>query len=424
MIKKVKSYLSNDQYNKMVSNFSFLAIISIANKFLPLLVIPYIVRTIGVEKYGVIMFAQAIMMYFQITTKYSFELTATKFISFNRDNIDKISYYFWNVLATQLLLFLIASVVFLAIFFSFDRFYIEKEVFLFSFLLVFTTIWAPMWFFQGIEEMKFIAIFNIIARVIYTVGIFVFIQEESDYIWIPLINSLSFLIVGMYAIHFIKRKYNIRFNKPSFVQMKILLKEGKHIFLSNMSVIFYTTTNTVLLGLLTNYTTVGIYSLAETIFGAYSQIIKIYSTVIYPHLARYADNVSKLYTQARKFLKLYIGILFFASVFLFFISEFTIELLFGEGHEKSVYVLQILAISLLLEPLGGFLTPYLAIKSKYKVISKITFLTMLVNFILVFPMIYFYEERGLAYLFLILSVVQVYLNLKHNPELLKWRERY
>lgn len=422
MIKKVKSYLLNDQYNKMVSNFSFLAIISIANKFLPLLVIPYIVRTIGVEKYGVIMFAQAAMMYFQTTTKYSFELTATKFISFNRENIEKISDYFWNVIGTQILLFLMTLLVFLAIFFSFERFYIEKEVFFFSFLMVFTTIWAPMWFFQGIEEMKYIAIFNIIARVVYTVGIFIFIQEESDYIWIPLINSLSFLIVGIYVINFVRTKYKVRFRKPSFEQMKILLKEGSHIFFSNMSVIFYTSTNTVLLGLLTNYTAVGIYSLAETIFGAYSQIIKIYSTVVYPHLARYADNVNKLYVQARKFLKLYIVILFFASGFLFLISDITIGLLFGEGHDKSVFILQILAISLLLEPLGGFFTPYLAIKSHYKVISKITFLTMIVNFILVFPMIYFYEERGLAYMFFILSVVQVYLNLKHNTELLKWRD--
>lgn len=423
MIKKVKSYLLNDQYNKMVSNFSFLAIISLANKFLPLLVIPYIVRTIGVEKYGVIMFAQAVMMYFQITTKYSFELTATKFISFNRENLEKVSHYFWNVIATQILLFLIALLVFLAIFFSFERFYVEKEVFLFSFLMVFTTIWAPMWFFQGIEEMKYIAIFNIIARVVYTVAIFIFIQEESDYIWIPLINSLSFLIVGIYVINFVRTKFNVRFRKPSLAQMKILLKEGSHIFFSNMSVILYTTTNTVLLGLMTNYTMVGIYSLAETIFGAYSQIIKIYSTVVYPHLARYADNISKLYSQARKFLKLYIVILFFASIFLFLISGITIELLFGEGHEKSVFVLQILAISLLLEPLGGFLTPYLAIKSQYSVISKITFLTMIINFILIFPMIYFFEERGLAYVFLILSVVQVYLNLKHNPELLKLRDK-
>lgn len=422
MIKKVKSYLLNEQYNKMMSNFSFLAIISIANKFLPLLVIPYIVRTIGVEKYGVIMFAQAVMMYFQITTKYSFELTATKFISFNREDIEKISDYFWNVIGTQILLFLVTLLVFLAIFFSFERFYVEKEVFLFSFLMVFTTIWAPMWFFQGIEEMKYIAIFNIIARVVYTVGIFIFIQDESDYIWVPLINSLSFLIVGIYVINFVRTKYKVSFRQPSFVQIKILLKEGSHIFFSNMSVIFYTSTNTVLLGLLTNYTAVGIYSLAETIFGAYSQIIKIYSTVIYPHLARYADNVSKLYSQARKFLKLYIVILFLASVFLLLISGITIELLFGEGHEKSIFILQILAISLLLEPLGGFFTPYLAIKSQYKVISKITFLTMIVNFILVLPMIYFYEERGLAYMFFILSVVQVYLNVKHNTELLKWRD--
>jgi len=418
MIRKVKRYLSNKQYKKMVSNFSYLAIINMANKFLPLLVIPYIVRTIGVEKYGIIMFAQATIMYFQITTRYSFELTATKFISLHRKDVEKISEHFWNVIATKLSLFVVASFIFLIILFSFERFYVEKEVFLFSFLMIFANIWIPMWFYQGIEEMKFIAIFNIIAKLLYAIGIFIFIKEANDYIWVPLISFLSYLFVGVYAQYVAKVKYGVKFIFPLFREIKVLLVDGKHIFLSNLSVIFYTTTNTVLLGLLTNYTTVGIYSLAETVFGAYSQIIKTYNTIVYPHLARYADNMTKLYMQARKFIKLYVIILFIASLFLFLISDIAIELLFGEGHEKSVFILRVLAVSLLLEPLGGFFTPYLAIKSKYKIISKITFTTMLINFILIFPMIYFYEEKGLAYTFLILSVVQVYLNLKHNRELL------
>ena len=56
MIKRLNRLLSEEKYKKMVSNFSYLAIINVANKFLPLLVIPYIIRTIGVEKYGVIVF--------------------------------------------------------------------------------------------------------------------------------------------------------------------------------------------------------------------------------------------------------------------------------------------------------------------------------------------------------------------------------
>jgi len=420
MIKRLNRLLSEEKYKKMVSNFSYLAIINVANKFLPLLVIPYIIRTIGVEKYGVIVFASAIIMYFQILVRYSFDLTATKYISYHRDHINKLSHYFWNVMATIILLFFFGLIIFLIIVFSYEQFYLEKEVFLFSFVFVLANALVPMWFFQGIEEMKYIAIFNIISKILYTVTIFIFIQEESDYIWIPLLNSLSFLFVGIYAIIFIWKKYHIQFKIPSSVKILELLKEGKDIFFSNMSVTFYTTTNTVLLGLLTNYTIVGIYGLADTLFSAYSQIIKTYSTVIYPYLVRFSNKKEELYTQAKKFFFLYIVILITGSVFLFMISELTIEILFGEGHDKSILVLQILAVSLLLEPLGGFFTRYLAIKEEYKTIKIITFQTMIINFIIIIPLILLYEEIGVALAFIILSVIQVILNLNKNRELIRW----
>jgi PST family polysaccharide transporter len=421
MINKAKGYISQDKYKKMISNFSYLSLINIANKVLPLIVIPYIVRTIGVEKYGVIIFVYAIMQYFQTVTKYSFSLTATKYISLHREETDTISKYFWTVIATQLFLFMMGLLLFIPIIFGVERFYLEKEVFLFALIFVFASDLIPLWFFQGIEDMKYIALFNIATKFLYAIAIFTFVQSAEDYIFVPLINSLSFLLVGIFSIYFVMKHYGIKFVLPSFMHILELLKEGKDIFLSNISVSFYTTMNTVLLGFLTNYTVVGIYGLAETLFGAYTQIIKTYNMVIYPNLARFADNVKLLHSQARKFFILYLGILIIAAIFLFTISGLAIELMFGEGHEKSILVLQILAISLILEPLGGFFTGYLAIKSQYKTIRKITFITMILNFIIIIPMIMLYEEIGVALAFLLLSIVQVYLNLSHNREVLNFR---
>ena len=98
-------------------------------------------------------------------------------------------------------------------------------------------------------------------------------------------------------------------------------------------------------------------------------------------------------------------------------------MLYGEGHESSIIILKILALALLLEPLGGFFTAYLSLKSKYKTIRNITFKTMLINLVMVVPMILIYQEKGIAYLFLIISVVQVYLNIKNSFELIQYKEK-
>jgi len=422
VISKIKRLVHSQKYKKLINNFSYMAIINLANKAIPLIVAPYIVITIGIEKFGIISFALIIAMYFQLITQYSFQLTATKYVSQNRDDIKKLSEHFWLVLTIRFLLAIVTFIIFLIMVFTIEILYAEKQVFFFTFLLVFADILMPLWFFTGIEEMKYNAIFNIIAKVTYAISVFIFIHVDTDYTLIPILNVIPLLILGVYSLYFAHSKFGIYFVQPSFKKIVQELKVGKDIFYSNMSVSLYTTINTVLLGFFTNYTAVGIYTLAEALFNAYNSLIKTYTAVIYPHLARYANESKKLLSQSKKFFRLYIIILFIASIFLFIISGFIIEVLYGKNHEESIFILQILSIALLLEPLGGFFTSYLSLQSKYKTIKMITFKIMIINLIAVLPMLFLFQEKGVAYLFLFISIIQVYLNLKYSPELILKRK--
>ena len=420
MISRIKKQLKSEKNKKLISNFSYLTIINIANKALPLIVIPYIVMTIGIEKFGTITFAFAFASYFMLIPQYSFNLTATKFTSLYRDDAEKISQNFWVVMTTKFLLLLAISIFFLILLFTFDKFYLEKEVFLYTFIYVLANTLMPLWFFMGIEEMKYIAIFNIMAKITYTILVFVFVQAESDYVLIPLFNSLTYLTVSLYALYFIKKKFQLSFYQPKWEDITYQINEGKDIFYSTINVSFYTTINIVLLGIFSTYSVVGVYSLAQAIYNAYSSIIKSYSTVVYPHLAKYINDMPRLYNQARKFFLIFISLLVLASSFLFLLSDPIISLLYGEEHTESIIILKILSIAVLLEPLGGFFTAYLSLKSNYKTIRNITFKVMVLNLILVVPMILIFEARSIAYSLVILSIVQVYLNISHNREILKF----
>ena len=418
MIKKIKSYIKDEQYQKMMSNFSYLSVITIGNKLLPLITVPFIVRTIGIEKFGIISFALVIVMYFQLITQYSFQLTATKYISLHRNNIEKISKHFWIVLTTRIVLAFALFIIFILLVFSIDMFYQEKEVFLLTFFLVFADVLMPLWFFSGIEEMKYIAIFNVMAKLFYSINIFIFLNTGADYILIPFFNALTLLLVGAYSLYFTIKKFNILFTKPTIKDIQHELVYGKDIFYSTISVSFYTTLNTVLLGFFTNYTTVGIYTLAEALFNAYASIIQSYTKVIYPHLVKFTQESQKLLLQVRKFFMLYLFMLVLASLFLFSISNFIITILYGEGHDESIVILQILSIAMTFSSFGGFFTAYLSIQSEYKTIRNITFQTMLVNLLAVLPMILIFEAKGVAYLFLIVALVQFSLNLSYSRKIL------
>jgi polysaccharide transporter, PST family len=417
MIKRI----TNLKNNKLLKNFSYLTIIELSNYILPFITIPHIVRVVGVENFGIITFTYAFVAYFQLIVNYGFRLIATKYISINRDNINKISKYFWTIIFSQLLLFLLSTLIFIIVIFNIEKLSSEKLIFIYSFGLVISSIIFPIWFFQGMEDMKYIAIFNMISRSIYTVLIFIFIQDKSDYQIIPLFNSGSFILIGLISLIFIKYKFSLSFYLPSFNNIKEQLIEGWYLFISTITNNLYTTTNTVILGFMTNYTIVGVYSLASTIINAVTKIVKIFIQVIYPYLSKFSHNKELLIKKATKSLNIYLMILALLSLFLFLFSENIIILLFGENKEDSIFILKLLSISLLVEPLGAFFTSFLVIKNEKKVIAKITFKTMILNFLIVFPLIFFFEAIGMVITKILVESYQAYLNISKNKELINIR---
>jgi len=398
-------------------------VIELSNYILPFVAIPYIVRVIGVEKYGVIMFAYAFMIYFNIITNFGFRLLAVKYISLNRDDIAKVSRYFSTVLSSQLLLLLLSAFIFVLLLFSVPMFYEEKLVFFYSFGVVVGNVLFPIWLFQGLEDMKYISIFNLINRLFYTAAIFTFIHEVDDYSLIPLINSISFVSIGLVSLYFIHSKFKVYIVRPSFQEIKSLFTEGWHLFLATVANNLYTSTNTVLLGFLTNYTVVRIFSIASKVSGAITKIIKIFTVVAYPYMAKYALDKELLITKAKKILRLYAAVLAVVGIGTFLSAELFISILFGSGKEASVLVLKILALTIIVEPLGSFFTSYLVIKNQNKTVSKITFFTMLVNFIVVVPLILLFEAVGMAMTKLVVESFQVAMNIKYNKELVSDRKK-
>jgi O-antigen/teichoic acid export membrane protein len=104
---------------------------------------------------------------------------------------------------------------------------------------------------------------------------------------------------------------------------------------------------------------------------------------------------------------------------LFILSDFFINLVYGPDNDISSLVLSILSISIVSLPLGGFFTQYLIISNREKDVAKVTFKTMIFNFIYVIPLIYFYGAIGLAISVVLISFTQVYLNSRCANELFK-----
>ena len=85
MIQTVKRWLTISEYRGLIKNYSSLGLVQLSNYILPLITLPYLSRVLGVDFFGLVMMAQAIMIYLTIITDYGFNLTATKEIAKNRN---------------------------------------------------------------------------------------------------------------------------------------------------------------------------------------------------------------------------------------------------------------------------------------------------------------------------------------------------
>jgi len=91
----------NTTLKRLSDNFVSLVVLQFINYLLPLFLIPYLIRILGIEGFGIYSFVLAIIMYGVQMSDYGFELSATYHISLNRDNQEKINEIFSSVLSIK-----------------------------------------------------------------------------------------------------------------------------------------------------------------------------------------------------------------------------------------------------------------------------------------------------------------------------------
>ncbi|MDD5692717.1 MAG: oligosaccharide flippase family protein, partial [Candidatus Omnitrophica bacterium] len=233
-------------------NFISLTTLQGMNYILPLAVLPYLIRVIGIERFGLIAFAQSFVQYFMILTDYGFTLSATREISLFGEHKEKSSAIFSSVMTVKFILAGISALALCAIIYFVPKFRNDWPVYILSFGTVIGSSLFPVWFFQGKEKMSYISVINVIGAVIYALCIFIFIKGPADYLLVPLLNSLLFIISGIWGLYIAFKRFDLRFVVQKYADIRKELRTGWDIFISILSVNAYTTTRIFAVGLLTN----------------------------------------------------------------------------------------------------------------------------------------------------------------------------
>lgn len=294
MINTIKKINSNTELKTVSSNFLSLSILQILNMFLPLLILPFLVRKLGLESFGLLIFSQAFVMYFTLIIDYGFNISATREISTHKHDKEYVSKVFYSAFFIKIFLLVISIILFSIIVFSFELFRENYLLHYLTFSMIIGQMLLPVWYFQGIEKMKMIAILNVIIKAIYTIMIFSFISSSNDLLYAAGFNSISFIIVGI--IGFLIASNNLKFQTLDFEYIKSFFKETTTIFISNFFSSMYSISNNFLLGIFTNNTLVGIYASFEKIITALKSLYLPLYQALFPFVSR-KENKKSIITK-------------------------------------------------------------------------------------------------------------------------------
>ncbi|MBD3808344.1 MAG: oligosaccharide flippase family protein, partial [Epsilonproteobacteria bacterium] len=324
-----------------MSNFFSLSILQAFTYILPLLTLPYLVRVLGVENFGLVMFAQAFIMFFAILVDYGFNLSATREVSIHRDDKEKLTEIFSSVMSIKFILIGVSFIILSIVVFSFEKFSSHWELYYLTFLMVIGQALFPIWYFQGLERMKYITIVNITSKLIFTVAIFIFIQNEDDYILVPVLNGLGFIAGSLYSLWIVHKYFHQKFVLQTIKTIMIHFKDSSQFFLSRVSVSIYTSANAFVLGLFTDNIMVGYYSIAEKLYMAMQSLYAPITQTLYPYVAK-QKNIAL-------FKKIFYSVVFVNIIgvaFLYFFGEYIFALLFThEIGSESIKVFHILLVA-------------------------------------------------------------------------------
>lgn len=327
----------------LIKNFSSLTILQISNYLFPLITFPYLVRVLGPEKFGLINFAAAFVAYFTVLTDYGFNLSATREISIHRKDIEKVSSLFSNVMTTKLILFFAGAIVFLPLLFLIPKFSADYPIYLGTYLFVFGSVLFPVWFFQGMEQMKYITIINIGVKALWLVSIFVFIKSSADVLTLVFLNSGSLIIIGVISLIVIKKKFNVFFKRPLAKEIKRQLSEGWYYFVSTASITLYTNSNIFILGLFTNNEVVGYFAAADKLRMAIQGLFGNAAQTVFPHLSlMFKESKIKAVRFVKKYLRLSLLAAAIVTLTVFIFSREIVIVVLGQNYLSSLPVFRVI----------------------------------------------------------------------------------
>lgn len=369
----------------------------------PLITFPYVCRVIEADGIGQINFFQSIISYISLFTCLGIPMYAIREIARNRSDVVQMNRTAMEILLLHSMLTLVGYAIVAILCLTVPQIQVNIPLFLILSLTIFFTAIGCEWFYQGIEDFKYITIRGLIIKTVSVVLLFIFVKSKTDLLYYGCYTVFG--VLGGNIFNFFRlRKYihreNIIFSE---LHIKRHIKPVLKVFSFSVVTSIYLQLNTVLLGFLKNALAVGYFAAATKVMQMLLTMSVCLGSVMMPRASHLiAENKEAEFNRLiQKSYDFTLAIALPMTIGLIFCAPSLITALCGVKFEHSILPSQIIAPIILMVAISNvFGIQVLFPKGKINVVTLCCGIGAVADLILNLCLIPFFSYIGtsIAYL--------------------------
>jgi O-antigen/teichoic acid export membrane protein len=344
----------------------------------------YLVRYLGVENYGILSFALALVSILGIFADFGLNILTTREISRENSLTNK---YLNNVFSLKLLQISILIVLLVLIVKILG--YPSKTMYVIYFMLIFLVFSTFSSFFasifQAYEKLEYQSIAGVLNNVLMLIGVLILIYYNYGLVTFTVLYALVAGVILIYYIFILTKRFKlplpkIRIDWDFWVPT---IKTAAQFGLAGVFVTIYIWIDSVMLSFMQGDQAVGLYNAAYRIVLLLIFIPAVVNTAIFPVMSRlYESSTDSLKLIVEKYFKYMILIGLPIGVGITLLANKIIILIFGQAFIESAPALQILIWATVFTFANSAFVQLFQSTNRQVFLTKITFIGMIVNIIL------------------------------------------
>ncbi|MBO7501945.1 MAG: oligosaccharide flippase family protein [Paludibacteraceae bacterium] len=274
---------------RVLENYSFMTALNLIGALISFFLYPYVIRMTGTEAFGVFPYAMAWIVYFQTIIEFGFDSPAVKAIAENRDNSEAQEHILSCIFTAKLILFIACSLIFAGLMCAVEDMRTHRLIFLIAYAQTLVPLLYPVWYFQGMKNMRMVTYINLACRITAIPLTLLFVRSAAD-VWIyAAITSGTILIGSLVAIAYIYFHDGLRLRIVPLRDLKQWLSDGFPFLMTQFIGRLKDGLLTILIRHLFGYADVTLYDIAKKVVAIPRMFTQNINEALFPEVVNNAS---------------------------------------------------------------------------------------------------------------------------------------